>query len=100
MFNMLNVKCMGVLSMVEYKNKSYYRIHIETGNTTLFTITNYENLVYYYLRLYEADNYKECEACKIPIRKTTSNNKYCNECARKIKIEQTINNRLLKATES
>jgi hypothetical protein len=69
----------GLLSMVEYKNKSYYKLHIDVGGAPLFQIRKFDNLIYYYLRLIKPEKYKECE-CGVPIKITSNNQKYCKVC--------------------
>ncbi len=74
----------GMLSMVEYKRKSYYRVHMEEHGDVVLHIDKFDDLINYYLSLVEPERYKDCEKCGVPILITTSNNKYCTGCAKKI----------------
>lgn len=76
-----------MLSMVEYKNKSYYRIHIDVDGNLLFKISNYDNLINYYLRLIEPNKYKECEECGAVIKITSNRVKYCKRCWKEKQLE-------------
>lgn len=69
-----------MLNVEVYKGKLHYRIHIDSGDNVILRISNFDNLVYYYLQLLEPDKYKECENCGAIIRITSNRKKYCRKC--------------------
>ena len=70
-----------MLSMVEYKNKSYYRIHIDTfEENSILKINDFDNIIYYYLSLVEPEKYNLCEECGKIIKLTSNRQKYCRSC--------------------
>lgn len=71
-----------MLSMVEYKNKSYYKVHIDCDGDSAIQISNYDNLVYNYLVLLEPERFTECEKCGVLIKITSNRIKYCRKCWR------------------
>lgn len=70
-----------MLSMVEYQNKSYYRVDIIEEGKIVLWINKFDDVIDYYLSLVEPEKYKECECCKKPILITNGNKKYCAICA-------------------
>lgn len=66
---------------------------IEDGETAM-EISDFRNLGYQYLK-YHGEPYFECENCGLTVKqsnKTTGRKqKYCQDCAAEIKIQQTIN---------
>lgn len=77
-----------MLSMVNYKNRAYYVIHIEPDGDEVIRISKFENPVLYYLNLFEPDKYMKCEECGVLVERTVNNRKYCKECARCIQQQQ------------
>lgn len=84
--------------MKQYKNKDYYVVNIEQDGNVIIKIDNFENPINYYMNLLEPENYKSCEECGGLI-KVHNARKYCNFCANKIKIKQTVEARNLKSVE-
>lgn len=79
-----------MLSMVEYKNKSYYRIHIDTfEENSILKINDFDNIIYYYLSLVEPEKYSLCKECGKIIKLTSNRQKYCRDCWKNINQEQT-----------
>ncbi|MDD3292445.1 MAG: hypothetical protein WDA59_09825 [Methanofastidiosum sp.] len=77
-----------MLSMVEYNNKSYYRVHIDCGGNSLIQIGNFDNLIYNYLNLFESDKFIRCEECDILIKATSNRRKYCDRCSKEKELEK------------
>lgn len=70
----------GLLSMVEYQHKSYYKINLEESGDVVLEIDKYDDVINYYLSTVEPDNYIQCANCSVPIFITTPNKKYCGRC--------------------
>jgi hypothetical protein len=81
--NIYKITKTQMLSMVEYKNKSYYRMNLEEGGDTIITIESADNIVYKYLELIQPETMKKCEECGSPIKITSNRVKYCKECFNK-----------------
>lgn len=78
-----------MLSMIEYKNVSYYRINIgDDDSDIILYIDKFDNVVDYYLSLVEPDKYIDCECCGAPFSPSNSTHKYCKTCAKEILQEQ------------
>lgn len=76
-----------MLSMVEYKNKSYYRINIlEEGNVILH-IEKFDNIIDNYLSLVEPEKYQNCEKCGDLIEQVNNRQKYCKSCWKEVERE-------------
>ena len=72
----------NMLSMVEYKNKSYYTINIKECGNIVLNIKCFDCAIDYYLQLIEPDRYKQCEICNVPILITKPKRKYCYTCGK------------------
>jgi hypothetical protein len=71
--------------MVEYKNKSYYKLNIEeTGieenNDIVLSIDKFNNVIDYFLSLVEPEKYIQCDNCGVPISPTSNRQKFCKSC--------------------
>ena len=79
----------NMLSMIEYKNKSYYTINLDESGYTVLDIKNFEYIIDYYLQTIEPDRYKYCENCNVPILITKPKRKYCYTCGKIINKTKT-----------
>jgi len=70
----------GLLSMVEYRNKSYYQINIEENWEIVLHINRFDNVIDYYMSIVEPDKYMFCEKCGVPFLPTNNSHKYCKIC--------------------
>lgn len=77
----------GMLSMIEYRSKSYYRIHMESHGDVVLHIDKFEDLIDYYLSLVEPEKYIRCSECNIPIKASNNRQQYCSACAKEIRRE-------------
>ena len=57
-------------------------------NNIVFTIENYDDVVYHYEMYLYPDRYFKCQKCKKIVKKKSNNQKYCKECSQEIKNEQ------------
>lgn len=83
--------------MVQFSRKvdnTNVRVCFADDGTPIMRITDFRNLGYQYL-MYHGEPYFECANCGITAKISNPKNnrkpKYCNECASKIYIQQTIN---------
>jgi hypothetical protein len=76
------------VSLIEYKNRAYYKVNIPEEGEKVISINNFDNVIDYYLYTLYPEQYKKCEECKKLIRIKNNRSKYCKECAKKNKILQ------------
>lgn len=81
-----------MLSMVNYRNRAYYVMHIEPDGDEVVRINKFNDPVLYYLNLFEPEKYMNCEMCGVPVEYYKTR-KYCEECARIVNIRRTVENR-------
>ena len=77
----------GCVSPSEYIKSLYNEDNI------VFTINNYEDVIYYYERYLNPSKFVVCKKCGRIIKKKNNNQKYCRDCAKEINIQKTIDNR-------
>ena len=69
-----------ILSMIEYKFKSYYQFNIEECEKIVLHIDKFNNVIDYYMNIVEPEKYMLCEKCSIPFLPTNNSQKYCRSC--------------------
>lgn len=77
----------NMLSMVEFKNKSYYTINLEEGGGNVLNIKHFDCIIDYYLSNIKPDKYKDCNMCGKPFEITSNHIKYCMICRRYKQLE-------------
>ena len=77
-----------ILSMVEYRNKSYYQINIEENWEIILHIDKFDNIIDYYMSIVEPEKYMLCEKCDVPFSPTNNRQKYCKTCYKELHKEQ------------
>jgi len=80
-----------LLSMVEYRNKSYYQINIEENWDIVLYIDKFDNVIDYYMSIIEPDKYIFCNKCGVPFLPTNNFQKYCRNCAKEVERENHNN---------
>ncbi len=53
-----------------------------------FKIDNFQNIIYYYLKLFNPKRFKECKECGALIKITSNHIMYCRNCWKEIRLEQ------------
>lgn len=71
-----------LLSMVEYKAKSYYKVNFDSSDNSeiVLTIDNFNNIIEQYLSYLEPDKCGSCVNCGVPILISNNRTKYCRSC--------------------
>jgi len=82
--NIFQLTQSGMLSMKQYRNKDYYVVNIKEEGKAVIKISNYKNLIYYYLALSKPESYSYCKQCIAPIKLTSNRKMYCRECRKEI----------------
>ncbi len=57
-----------------------------------FKVSHFDNIIDYYYQWLEPEKYMNCEVCGVPVEYYKTR-KYCEECARIVKIKQTVESR-------
>jgi len=81
-----------MLSMVEYRNKSYYQINIEENWEIILYIDKFDNVIDYYMSIIDPDKYMFCDKCGVPFLPTNNRQKYCKICFVDVNREKTKEN--------
>lgn len=83
--------------LVEIRNKGYINLlfidKIDGCNEIEFNIKSYDDIGLYYEMYLGNEKIKKCECCGRLIKVRNNKNKFCRECAKKINIQKTIDNR-------
>lgn len=84
----------GYYIVQNFKGYNYYSLPLYKDSSDIaFTIKNFENVINELLFYDNPDKYFRCKVCGKLLEKkppSTNNKKYCNECARFVKIQQTL----------
>jgi hypothetical protein len=70
-----------------------------SNSPTVIEVNDFDNIYAYYHNYLGKGRYVECSSCGKMVRVKGKWRKYCNECARKIKIRQTIEARKVESLE-
>ena len=77
-------------------DKISYRVnYVCEDSEDAIVITDFDECIHYWL-MYLGEKWKKCSVCGKWIRKTNNSIKYCKDCAKKVNIEKTKNNKKLK----
>lgn len=83
----------GIIQFSKKVDNTNVRVCFITPGKAIMTVTDFRNLGYQYLK-YHGESYFECQNCGITVKRENKlgrKQKYCKECATKIKILQSVN---------
>ena len=80
---------LGFIKFVDTRTKELIKVlNIAYSGEEIFEISDFKHPTLHYRR-YVGDKIGSCEKCGCLIKMTTSNNKYCSDCRKIVKNEQT-----------
>ncbi len=78
----------GIVEITSNGNvKLLFMYEIEEDDEIVLSVSDYENIGYYYDFYHGENKVKECESCRKLIKPTNNKNKYCIDCAEEIEKE-------------
>lgn len=88
-----NLKEKGMIQFSKKVDNTNVRVLFQKRGDVAISISDFRNVGYQYL-MYHGEPFFKCENCGITVKRRNSTGrmpKYCQECASKIKIQQSIN---------
>lgn len=77
----------NLVTMVGYKNKSYYQVNMVSDGDTVLHIDKFDNVIYYFMHIIEPEKYPLCAKCNTPFSLINNSQKYCSTCAKEVENE-------------